>query len=292
MEKVEIQHINRQFEYLRLKDARREQRLLSQILEEGLHEPLGCLLKKDEWILLDGFKRLRSCEKLKIHKVAVINLGQDETDAMLRVLRRTALEPVHIIEQAGMVEYLHQKASMGISEIARHLNRSPAWVSVRVGLIERMSPTVREAVFSGKLPVRVVMYSLKPFTRVKTKAKEIDEFVRSVAGKGLSVREIDALAGAYFQENPLMREQIRQGQLNWTLNQIKAIREESESKPSEEPMELKRLQWLQQSMHKVTYQFKPCEVKDKGLWPKAQRTIQAILNLMPVCQKTLEESID
>jgi ParB-like chromosome segregation protein Spo0J len=292
MEKVEVHQINRQFEYLRLKDARAEQRLLNQILEEGLNEPLGCLFKEDRWILLDGFKRLRCCVKLKVHKVTVMNLGQDEADAILQVLRRSTLEPIHIIEQAGMVEYLHRNASMGISEIARYLNRSPAWVSVRAGLIGQMSKTVREAVFSGKLPVRSVMYSLKPFTRVKSQAQEVDDFVGCVAGQGLSVRQIDALAGAYFQNNPVMRDQIREGQLNWTLNQIKAMGEESESKPSAEPMEFRQLQWLYQSMRKVTNHCGLAELRQNQLWPRAQSTIKAILDLMPVCQKILEDIVD
>lgn len=294
MEKVEIQQINRQFEYLRLKDPRKEERLLGEILEKGLSEPLACLLKKDEWILLDGFKRLRCCKKLKIHRVEVMNLGADESEAMLSVLKRITVEPVHMIEQAGMVEYLHSQAGMGISEIARYLNRSPAWVSVRVGLISQMSKTVREAVFSGKIPIRSVMYRLKGFTRVKGQGKEMDEFVGCVAGQGLSGRQVDDLAKAYFQEeNPLMREQIRQGKLTWTLNQMKAMGEESQSKTeSSESMEIKRLEWLYRSMQKVTYSFKPAEVKEKGLWSEADKTMKAILNLMPGCQKVLEELLN
>jgi len=193
-----------------------------------------------------------------------------------------------MIEQARIVEYLHQKSSMSISEIARHLNRSPAWVSVRVGLIARMSPILREAVFSGKIPVRSVMYGLKAFTRVKP--KEVDKFVGCVSGKGLSVRELDELAKAYFQKDPMMKEQIQKGQLRWTLNQIKAMRQESDE--NVESPEMKQLQWLLQSMQMVTYRFRKNNIKNSKIWHKANAIIKTILNLMPLCQKTLGEIND
>lgn len=289
MTKVEIQQIDRQFEYLRLKDKRIEEKLLNQILHEGVHEPLGCVFNKDRWILIDGFKRLRCSIKLKIHKLRVTNIGQNDADALLNVLRKFTIHPLHMIEQARIVEYLHEKSSMSISEIARHLNRSPAWVSVRVGLIARMSPILREAVFSGKIPVRNVMYSLKAFTRVK--AKEVDEFVGCVAGKGLSVREIDELAKAYFQKNSMMKNQIQKGQLRWTLNQIKAMRQESEEQ-IESASEIKPLQWLLQSMQRVTYRLQCGAVKNSKTRHKSHVIIKTILNLMPLCQKTLEEIND
>lgn len=290
MTKVEIQQISRQFEYLRLKDKRIEEKLLSKILQEGVQEPLGCVLKNDRWILVDGFKRLRCSLKLKIHKLEVVNIGCNDNDALLNILKKFTIHPLHIIEQAGIVEYLHQKSSMSVSEIARRLNRSPAWVSVRVGLIARMSPILRKAVYNGKIPIRNVMYSLKPFTRVKTKAKEVDEFVSCVEGKGLSVREIDELTKAYFQKDPTMKEQIQKGQLRWTLNQIKAMHQESNE--NAEPSEIKQLQWLLKSMQIITYHFRQSAIKNSKLWNKSTAIIKTILNLMPLCQKTLEDIND
>lgn len=290
MPKVEVQQIKRQFEHLRLKDKRIEEKLLSQILQEGVQEPLGGVLKNGHWILVDGFKRLRCSIKLKIHNLEVINIGHNDTDALLNILKKFTIHPLHIIEQARIVEYLHQQSSMSVSEIARHLNRSPAWVSVRVGLIARMSPILRKAVFDGKMPVRNVMYSLKPFTRVKTKAKEVDEFVSCVAGKGLSVREIDELTKAYFQKDPIMKEQIQKGQLRWTLNQIKAMHEESDE--NVESPEIKQLQWLLKSMQTVIYRFRKNAIKNNKLWYESIVIIKTILNLMPLCQKTLEEIND
>ena len=132
------------------------------------------------------------------------------------------------------------------------------------------------------------MYSLKTFTRVK--AKEVDMFVGCVAGKGLSVREIDELGKAYFQKDPMMKEQIQKGQLRWTLNQIKAMRQESEEQ-AESP-EIKHLQWLLQSMQRVTYRVRQSAVENSKLWHKSNGIIKTILNLMPLCQKTLERIND
>jgi hypothetical protein len=46
---------------------------------------------------------------------------------------------------------------------------------------------------------------------------DIDEFIDTVTGKGLRHQKIESLAPAWFKGWPQTREQIKQGDLSWTL---------------------------------------------------------------------------
>ena len=77
-----------------------------------------------------------------------------------------------------------------------------------------MSPAVREILFRGRFPVYAYMVTLRPFMRMNgVDAQEIEHFVQSLAGKKLSVRELELLAHGYFRGTTPLRESHRAGQL-------------------------------------------------------------------------------
>ena len=226
MAEAEIPSISRKYESFRLADATREKALLTSILQYGVREPLQCVEAEADgarYILLDGFKRLRCCLRLGIASVPVVSLGVDEADSILALIRASNARSLTTLEQARFVDELHSRYGLGVAEIAAKVERSKAWVSVRLGIIERMSQVVREAVFSGRFPLRSYIYTLGPFTRVNTPSRTIDSFVAAVAGKGLSTREIERLAYGYFRGGERLRRQIEGGNLRWTLRQMRDL---------------------------------------------------------------------
>jgi hypothetical protein len=79
-----------------------------------------------------------------------------------------------------------------------------------------------EQMFEGRFPVYSYMYTLRPFIRINGIAKkELDEFVRSVAGKNLSIRNIEILVNGYFKGSGALREQIKNGRITWAIGQLK-----------------------------------------------------------------------
>jgi hypothetical protein len=120
------------------------------------------------------------------------------------------------------VDELHSQHGLGIPELADFLDRSPAWVRVRLGTLKDMPQSIRFRIMSGQFPFRNYVYSLKQRTRVRDGSKkEMVAFVGQVSGKGLSTRDIDLLAKGYFNGNPDMKAQIMEGKLDWTLDQLK-----------------------------------------------------------------------
>jgi len=100
--------------------------------------------------------------------------------------------------------------------------KKQSWVSVRVGIIGEMSRSVISKIMSGEFPVYSYMYTLRQFRRINcVKDEEIDDFVNSVAGKNLSIRDLDLLAHGYFKGGEEFREQIKSGKVLWGLKRMK-----------------------------------------------------------------------
>ena len=160
MTEVEIQTISEKYESFHLRDKSREKYLLQSILEYGIRQPLQCVQvdgQKYQYILLDGFKRLRCCHKLRLRIVPVVSLGSDEVSSILHLIRCSTERNLSTLEQARFVDELHKRHGLSVTDIAARLECSNAWVSVRLGIIDEMSQVVREAVFSGSFPVRSYM---------------------------------------------------------------------------------------------------------------------------------------
>ncbi len=281
MEEIEISQIDTSLERIRIRDKALQKALLSSILEGGIREPLKCAAPpQGRMILLDGFKRLRCAAKVGIKAVPVVSLGIDEPTAILHLLRSTTTKPLTTLEQAAFVDELHQAHAMSISQIAHHLERSPAWVSLRLGLISQLSATVQKALFEGRFPIRAYMYTLRPFTRVKgIKQSEIDLFVHSVSGKGLSVRALDLLARGFFKGGPGIREQIVHGNLEWTLEHLRQPPEnESPSLNEWESKALKSLDMAQGCIVRVPHQLKDVRLKSREFFSEADLLAEGILN--------------
>ncbi len=224
MTEIESGLINTQYESLRVKDAKREILLCSSIMEQGILDPLYVVdMEEQGHVLLDGFKRYRCALRLNISPLPVVILEKNPAMGIMKFLRLSLSKPLTSIEEAVLVDELHIKHELSVLEIANSLERSVAWVSLRLGLLNEMSDDVREKIFLGQFPIRSYMYSLRPFTRVKDSVskKAVSSFVGCISGKGLGTRDIDRLAQAYFKGSDVLKSQIEGGQLDWTLRQLK-----------------------------------------------------------------------
>jgi hypothetical protein len=219
---IELSQLDLRYQGHRLQQPRLEEQLLASIAQRGIQEPLQGVRGDAGTILLNGFKRARCARKLHLHTVPFASWGTDEVTGILQLLRGTRHHALHLLEQARFVDELKSERGMSVAEIAQKLSRSKAWVSLRLGLVAQLSPTVGEALFSGAFPVYSYLYSLRPFRRLKAPA-EIDQFVLALRGKKLSVREIEGLAQGFFRGPESFRAEVLQGNLSLPLQQISAV---------------------------------------------------------------------
>jgi len=222
MQEVELSSLDLRYEDCRLKSSLAEKQLLVSILESGIRDPLQGVDVDGERILLDGFKRYRCAVKLNIGIVPYICLGDDQALGIIQLIRVSNARSLNIVEQARLIEDLKANHKMSTSEIADLLGKSRGWVSMRAGLIGQMSKCVKEKIFKGDFPVYSFMYTLRRFMRMNAVSKsDIDDFVKAVSGRHLSIRDIDILASGYFKGSRELGEQIRTGNLSWGLSRIK-----------------------------------------------------------------------
>ena len=177
-------------------------------------------MDKDVYVLLDGFKRFRCARKLGYTCLPAIIIAQDVLAGIYQLIRQSETTSLNSIEEACLIDVLHNQYSLSASQIAHKLGRSNSWVSLRLGLRAEMSDTVREKILSGAFPLRAYMYCLRKFTRVK--AKDVDAFVLALSSKGLGTRDIFLLAHTYFVIGAeVVRKQILTGNIDQTLRMLK-----------------------------------------------------------------------
>lgn len=249
---VELSSLDLRYEAYRLRDDAREARLLASIAQRGIEEPLEGVDTSEHRFLLNGFKRYRCARKLGIHEALYVSLGQEEASGILNLMRVASDKALGILEQARFIMDLLNIHGMSVAEVAETLSRSKAWVSMRRRLLEEMSEDIQQILFRGTFPVYCYMYTLRTFRRMNGVSQEdIERFVKALAGKKLSVRDIELLARAYFRGPASMREAIDRGQFGWSLDQMKRVPEDLEGCSEFERMLLNDLQIVQKYMQRV-----------------------------------------
>jgi len=249
---LELSHLDLRYESYRLRQPRREAALLSAIAREGIREPLLGVTRDMTPIVLDGFKRCRCARTLHLHVVPFACWGSDEVAGMLKLLRADRQHALTLLEQARFVDELHSARGLSPADIAQQLDRSQAWVTVRLGLLRELSPLVREALFAGAFPVYSYLYTLRPFRRLKgVTAVELDQFVGALRGQKLSVRQIEGLAHGFFRGPPSFRHELLQGHLTLALRHLEEVPSDPDSGSEFERIFLHDLEQIQKAMLRV-----------------------------------------
>jgi hypothetical protein len=290
---VEISSFDLRYEHCRLKSKVTERSLLSSILDNGIRDPLRGVETKDGCrILLDGFKRYRCAKKLSIGIVPYHCLGEDEAFGIITLLRIANAKSLSILEQARLIDELNTIHKMSVSQIAGLLEKSKGWVGMRVGIIGQMSPAIMDKVFSGQFPVYSYMYTIRSFIRMNGITKQdVDEFVRSVAGKGLSIRDIEILANGYFRGGEDIRQQIRNGNITWGLACLKQSSVRTDCTQVEQQM-LKDLEITQKYMQRVINKSKNDRYKTASFNAQANLLTGGILRQMKLFSRSIKDLHD
>jgi len=279
---VEIINLDLRYEKFRLKSKEIERALLASIIEHDIQEPLkGIDLGDGAKILLDGFKRYRCAKKLNIGMVPYSSFGSDEPLGIIKLIRTSIARPLTILEQAKMIDELQKVHGMTHGDIADLLQKSKAWVSMRTGILREMSEYVAKRVFNGDFPVYSFMYTLRKFIRMNSILKnEIDEFVKLVAGKGLSIRDIELLANSFFKGSDNLRQQIKEGNITWGLNQLKkSLPRTTECTNTEQSM-LRDLESVQRYMQKIICRAGDDSLGNATFQVQASLLVQGIIDIM------------
>jgi predicted transcriptional regulator len=270
---AELSTFDLRYESYRLRNPPAEARLLASMLQRGIEEPLEGVDVGDSRILLNGFKRYRCAQRLRMGHVPYTSLGEDEATGIIALMRASSNRSLSILEQARFIDDLRAVHKLTVADIAETLSRSKSWVSMRLGLLGQMSDSVREKVFSGAFPVYSYMYTARQFMRMNgVKQEEVEQFVEAVSGKRLSVREIEQLAWGYFRGPEWFRKEVHEGHFSLVLDRMKQVPQSPEGCSEFERVMLKDLGVVDKYMRRVL-----AKSQDKRL---KTRVFQAQANLL------------
>jgi hypothetical protein len=192
-----------------------------------------------------------------------------------------------------LIDDLRNIHNMSVMDIAQELERSSAWVSMRTGILSQMSDGIRIKIFNGEFPVYSYMYTLRQFIRMNyAQADDLDEFVRAVSGKNLSVRHIEWLAHGYFKGGDEFRNQIREGNISWGLERLKEANPNSAECNDAERGMLSDLEILQKYMQRIVYKSNDTRFKSNSFFAQANLLAGGILSKMNRFSKKLGEFYD
>jgi hypothetical protein len=99
------------------------------------------------------------------------------------------------VEEGWLVWELVRGAGLSASEAGRRLDRSKAWVSGRLGLVESLPEVVLEGVRSGKIGAYVATRHLLPFARAN--AADCESLAGKMMENEFRSREVEALCRYY-----------------------------------------------------------------------------------------------
>ena len=290
---VELSTLNLRYEGYRLRDNASEARVLASIAERGIEEPLEGVDTADDRFLLNGFKRRRCAKKLGIHYGPYVSLAEEEASGIVTLMRAAPNKSLQILEQAKFVVELLTIHGMSVGDVAESLSRSKGWVCMRRNLLDAMDETTERVLFRGTFPVYSYMYTLRPFMRMNSvTTSAVERFIRLVAGKQLSVRDIELLADGYFRGPDSLRATIAEGKLNWSLDQMKNVPDDLEGCSDFERVLLKELQSLRKSMRRVVLKCRDRRLASRPFYAQANLLTAGLLSNLSTFKERMKEFHD
>jgi len=290
---VELSALDLRYEGYRMRNPAVEARLLASLAERGMEQALEGVDAAGASILLNGFKRYRCALKLRLRMAPYASLGEDEASAIVTLLRVSNDRSLTLLEQARFLEELRQRNALSVADIADRLSRSKSWVSMRLGLMAEMSPVVREKLFRGEFPVYPYMYTLRQFMRMNgVKKRDIEDFVVALAGKHLSVREIEQLAHGYFRGPTSFREAIQQGHVALALDWFRQVPHDPDGSNEFERVLLKDLEITQKYMQRVMGKSQDRRLQTPAFFAQAHLLTAGILSQAPAFYQVMRKLHD
>ena len=277
---IEISLLDLRYESFRIKDPKLEGSLLSAIAQRGIEDPLEGVQVAQTWVLLNGFKRYRCARKLQMKTIPWTSLHSDEVTGIIKLLRASYKHTsLNLLEEARFIDELHNARKMTVAEIATDLSRSKAWVSKRLGLIAEMSLAVSAELFRGRFSSYSYMHTIRPFMRINgIDQAQIDQFVQSVSGHKLSVREIEQLAHGFFRGPESFRQEIIKGNLALPLQQINQTTPAPDGCSEFERVLLKDLELIQKYMQRVMGKSQDTRIKSQVFHAQSHLLTTGILS--------------
>lgn len=206
---LEFHQLDLRWEHLRVREPRRQHRLVASLAENGQQTPIVVVVSKDNiqrYLVIDGYKRIAALEQIGRDTVDATVWTMTESDALVlsRSLRFSPQESA--LEQGWLLVEMEQRFGCTLDELARRFDRSVSWVSRRLALVELLPETIQQQVREGTLGGQVAMKYLVPIARVNL--EDCERMAAAFIQHHCDTRQAGQLYAAWRDGSRVVRERI------------------------------------------------------------------------------------
>jgi ParB/RepB/Spo0J family partition protein len=197
MVEVELDSLDLRYAKLRARRPALEKRLMASLEEVGQQSPVIVVAGEEpgRWVLIEGRKRVRALKRLKADAVNAVVWELAPPQALIAAYQLQDGTGWNALEEGWLVWELVRGGGLSLGEVGRRLERSKAWVSGRLGLVEGLPERVLEGVQSGKIGAYVATRYLLPFARAN--ASDCEKLAEKIMEQEFRSREVEALCQHY-----------------------------------------------------------------------------------------------
>jgi ParB family chromosome partitioning protein len=206
-----VEHHCLQLPYAAIRLHRREalQTLVVSIQQYGQLAPVVIVPKEQQWILMDGYLRVRALKLAGKDTVHAEIWECEPAEALLTLLTGYQARPWEVFEEALLLRELKTQYGFSQENISERIGRDQSWISRRLSLIEYLSDPIVAAILKGKLSHWVAQRILAPMARAIS--EHADLLLHYLIKNPLSTREAQLFYNHYQKSN-------RQQRLNMVNN--------------------------------------------------------------------------
>ena len=205
---LELHQLDRRYEALRTTSRERDSQVLASLARDGQQLPVVVIAGDDvrQFVLVDGYKRVRALQKLGHDLVRATCWDLPEQEALLLGRLMRSAEGESVIEQAWLVRELSARFGLSLEDLARRFGRSPSWVSRRLGLVATLPEPIQQLVRDGKLSPHAAMKHLLPLARANRGGAVA--LAQAIAPLKPSTRQTALLCAAFARGSDKTRAQL------------------------------------------------------------------------------------
>jgi len=194
---LSLDALDLKYAQLRGRHFQAEKRLLLSLGEAGQQSPVIVVAGAEagRYVLIDGRKRVRALRQLRADVVKAAVWEMSAPQALVAAYQLQDGTGWNAIEEGWLVWQLVRVEAMSTAEAGRSLERSKAWISGRLGLVESLPEAVQEGVRCGKIGAYTATRHLLAFARAN--AGDCESLAAKVMESGFRSREVESLCRYY-----------------------------------------------------------------------------------------------
>lgn len=202
---IDFHLLDLRYSHTRIKNDKALARMQNSVHTYGQIVPALAVPAADKFVLIDGYLRLSALKACGRDCIKVL-LMDEEPGSLLTLLAKTDDRQLETVEQATLIQELHNRFSYSFSEIARRLGKDKSWVKRRLDILESLPEEVLVAVMNGTISSWAASRILVPLSRANE--QDCIELTRKIIADPLSTRELVSLYDHYKTSNRTVRDRI------------------------------------------------------------------------------------